>query len=138
MAMTVFLSIATIIAIFSYIVWGTEVTPKEDAKATIVKGIIQLISQQGITVVIALIAITVACISFQDAQTRKEYKAEYLNYLAVMFMLIIFMQTISLFIFLPVLSSWYVLVFASYFVIGLLLVVMSLVETYKIVRKTFE
>lgn len=128
MILTVILTVITVLAVF--------VTGIKDEK--VVKNIIQTVSQQGITVVIALVAITVACISYQDSKKREENKEVYLNYLALMFTLIIFMQAISLFIYLKVFSQWYLWIFSSYFVLGILLITMALVETFKIVKMTFK
>ncbi|WP_254798834.1 hypothetical protein [Bacillus sp. L27] len=102
------------------------------------RDLITAIFQQGTTVIIALIAVTVACISYQSSQKRQENKGVYLNYLALMFMMIIFMLAGSIFKYLPITSKIYLIVFGLYFLLGMLLIISALVETYRIIRKTFE
>ncbi|WP_223697191.1 hypothetical protein [Bacillus wiedmannii] len=102
------------------------------------RDLLTAIFQQGTTVIIALIAVTVACISYQSSQKRQENKGVYLNYLALMFMMIIFMLAGSIFKYLPITSKIYLIVFGLYFLLGMLLIISALVETYRIIRKTFE
>ncbi|HDR7888386.1 TPA: hypothetical protein QCY29_000672 [Bacillus toyonensis] len=102
------------------------------------RDLLTAIFQQGTTVIIALIAVTVACISYQGSQKRQENKGVYLNYLALMFMMIIFMLAGSIFKYLPITSKIYLIVFGLYFLLGMLLIISALVETYRIIRKTFE
>ncbi|WP_249709411.1 hypothetical protein [Bacillus cereus] len=125
---TVALVIATIVAVLSNAYRDIEK----------IKELLTLIFQQGTTVVIALIAITVACISYQSSQKRLENKEVYLNYLALMFMMIIFMLAGSIFQYLQITNKIYLLVFVLYSLLGLLLITTALLETYRIIRKTFE
>lgn len=125
---TAILTVATIIAVLSNVYSDIGKLQK----------LLTAIFQQGTTVVIALIAITVACISYQSSQKRQEYKDIYLNYLALMFILIIFMLVGSIFQYLPETNQMYLLVFILYSLLGLLLITTALLETYRIIRKTFE
>ncbi|WP_255300083.1 hypothetical protein [Bacillus thuringiensis] len=128
MQCTAILTAMTIIAVLSNVYKDIE----------ILRDLITAIFQQGTTVIIALIAVTVACISYQSSQKRQENKGVYLNYLALMFMMIIFMLAGSIFKYLPITSKIYLIVFGLYFLLGMLLIISALVETYRIIRKTFE
>ncbi|KGT43561.1 MULTISPECIES: hypothetical protein [Bacillus cereus group] len=128
MQCTAILTAMTIIAVLSNVYKDIET----------LRDLITAIFQQGTTVIIALIAVTVACISYQSSQKRQENKGVYLNYLALMFMMIIFMLAGSIFKYLPITSKIYLIVFGLYFLLGMLLIISALVETYRIIRKTFE
>ncbi|KAA0788719.1 MULTISPECIES: hypothetical protein [Bacillus cereus group] len=128
MQSTAILAAMTIIAVMSNVYKDIEK----------LRELLTSIFQQGTTVIIALIAVTVACISYQSSQKRHENKDVYLNYLALMFLMIIFMLAGSIFKYLPITSEIYLLVFVFYFLLGMLLIVSALIETYRIIRKTFE
>lgn len=125
MQSTATLTVVTIVAVLSNVYSDIEKLQK----------LLTVIFQQGTTVVIALIAITVACISYQSSQKRQENKDIYLNYLALMFILIIFMLVGSIFQYLPETNKIYLLVFVMYSLLGLLLITTALVETYRIIKK---
>ncbi|MFT4407923.1 hypothetical protein [Bacillus cereus] len=128
MQCTAILTAMTIISVLSNVYKDIET----------LRDLLTAIFQQGTTVIIALIAVTVACISYQSSQKRQENKGIYLNYLALMFMMIIFMLAGSIFKYLPITSKIYLIVFGLYFLLGMLLIISALVETYRIIRKTFE
>ena len=102
------------------------------------KIMIQETARQGMSVVIGLIAIAIACMSFQSPEKRQENKSIYLNYLAFMLIMLGFLQTVFLFPYLPAKTSVYIAAFILYFFIGLGLIIITVYRTYEIIKKAFE
>ena len=55
-------------------------------------GMIQETSKLGITIIIGLIAIAIACMSFQSQEARTENKNFYMNYLTLMLIVLLFLK----------------------------------------------
>ncbi|HDR6217339.1 hypothetical protein CN353_03260 [Bacillus cereus] len=103
-------------------------------------GMIQETSKLGITIIIGLIAIAIACMSFQSQEARKENKNFYMNYLTLMLSALLFLLTIFLFPYLPIDSNKYMyyFIFIVYFLLGTVLLGFSLIGTHNIIKKSFE
>ncbi|MDZ4443135.1 hypothetical protein ACSYR0_03210 (plasmid) [Bacillus cereus] len=103
-------------------------------------GMIQETSKLGITIIIGLIAIAIACISFQSLEARKENKNFYMNYLTLMLIALLFLLTIFWFPYLPIDSNKYMyyFIFIVYFLLGTVLLGLSLIGTHKFIKKAFE
>lgn len=103
-------------------------------------GMIQETSKLGITIIIGLIAIAIACMSFQSQEARKENKNFYMNYLTLMLSALLFLLTIFLFPYLPIDSNKYMyyFIFIVYFLLGTVLLGLSLIGTHNIIKKSFE
>ncbi|EKS8376130.1 hypothetical protein QC477_005368 [Bacillus cereus] len=103
-------------------------------------GMIQETSKLGITIIIGLIAIAIACMSFQSQEARKENKNFYMNYLTLMLSALLFLLTIFLFPYLPIDSNKYMyyFIFIAYFLLGTVLLGLSLIGTHNIIKKSFE
>ncbi|MEB8652942.1 hypothetical protein P4G96_30000 [Bacillus cereus] len=103
-------------------------------------GMIQETSKLGITIIIGLIAIAIACISFQSLEVRKENKNFYMNYLTLMLIALLFLLTIFWFPYLSIDSNEYMyyFIFIVYFLLGTVLLGLSLIGTHKIIKKAFE
>ncbi|PEP28579.1 hypothetical protein CN566_16680 [Bacillus wiedmannii] len=101
---------------------------------------IQETSKLGISIIIGLIAIAIACMSFQSQEARKENKSFYMNYLTLMLIALLFLLTIFWFPYLSLNSNKYMFyfVFIVYFLIGTVLLGLSLIGTHKIIKKAFE
>ncbi|PHC65045.1 hypothetical protein [Bacillus toyonensis] len=103
-------------------------------------GMIQETSKLGITIIIGLIAIAIACMSFQSQEARTENKNFYMNYLTLMLIVLLFLLTIFLFPYLPIDSNKYMyyFIFIVYFLLGTVLLGLSLIGTHEIIKKAFE
>ncbi|MEY6553593.1 hypothetical protein AB8Q00_24530 [Bacillus cereus] len=103
-------------------------------------GMIQETSKLGISIIIGLIGIAIACIAFQSLEARKENKNFYMNYLTLMLIALLFLLTIFWFPYLPIDSNKYMyyFIFIVYFLLGTVLLGLSLRGTYEIIKKTFE
>ncbi|WP_242296721.1 MULTISPECIES: hypothetical protein [unclassified Bacillus cereus group] len=103
-------------------------------------GMIQETSKLGISIIIGLIGIVIACISFQSLEARKENKNFYMNYLTLMLITLLFLLTIFLFPYLPIDSNKYMyyFIFIVYFLLGTVLLGLSLIGTHNIIKKSFE
>ncbi|HGN6580283.1 hypothetical protein [Bacillus cereus] len=103
-------------------------------------GMIQETSKLRITIIIGLIAIAIACMSFQSQEARKENKNFYMNYLTLMLSALLFLLTIFLFPYLPIDSNKYMyyFIFIVYFLLGTVLLGLSLIGTHNIIKKSFE
>ncbi|PFR04406.1 hypothetical protein COK31_11070 [Bacillus cereus] len=101
---------------------------------------IQETSKLGISIIIGLIAIAIACMSFQSQEARTENKNFYMNYLTLMLIALLFLLTIFWFPYLSLGSSKYMFyfIFIVYFLIGTVLLGFSLIGTHKIIKKAFE
>lgn len=101
---------------------------------------IQETSKLGITIIIGLIAIAIACMSFQSQEARTENKNFYMNYLTLMLIALLFLLTIFWFPYLSLDSSKYMFyfIFIVYFLVGTVLLGFSLIGTHKIIKKAFE
>ncbi|MEH7535807.1 hypothetical protein V7167_16500, partial [Bacillus toyonensis] len=80
---------------------------------------IQETSKLGISLIIGLIAIAIACMSFQSQEARTENKNLYMNYLTMMLIALLFLLTIFLFPYLPIDSNKYMyyFIFIVYFLL---------------------
>lgn len=103
-------------------------------------GMIQETSKLGISIIIGLIGIAIACIAFQSIEARKENKNFYMNYLTLMLIALLFLLTIFWFPYLPIDSNKYMyyFIFIVYFLFGTVLLGLSLIGTHKIIKKAFE
>ncbi|KAA0748395.1 hypothetical protein DN397_22030 [Bacillus sp. AY1-10] len=101
---------------------------------------IQETSKLGISIIIGLIGIVIACISFQSLEARKENKNFYMNYLTLMLIALLFLLTIFWFPYLGIDSNKYMsyFIFIVYFLLGTVLLGLSLKGTHEIIKKTFE
>lgn len=101
---------------------------------------IQETSKLGISIVIGLIAIAIACMSFQSQEARTENKNFYMNYLTLMLIALLFLLTIFWFPYLSIDSNKYMyyFIFIIYFLFGTVLLGLSLIGTHKIIKKAFE
>lgn len=102
-------------------------------------GMIQETSKLGITIIIGLIGIAIACIAFQSLEARKENKNFYMNYLTLMLIALLFTNYFW-FPYLPIDSNKYMyyFIFIVYFLFGTVLLGLSLIGTHKIIKKAFE
>ncbi|HDX9591453.1 TPA: hypothetical protein ROX98_004557 [Bacillus pseudomycoides] len=126
----VILAIVTLIAVLSNTI----------GNITMLTEMVQETAKLGVSINIGLIAISIACMSFQNYEIRKRNKNLYLNYLSLMLVMLLFLLTIFLFPYLPTKSSItiYYIAFIIYFVFGITLLVLSLKGTYEVIKKTFE
>ncbi|MEH7256658.1 hypothetical protein V7123_04300 [Bacillus toyonensis] len=101
---------------------------------------IQETSKLGISIIIGLIAIAIACMSFQSQEARTENKNFYMNYLTLMLIALLFLLTIFWFPYLSIDSNKYMyyFIFIVYFLFGTVLLGLSLIGTHKIIKKAFE
>ncbi|MFK4353864.1 hypothetical protein [Bacillus sp. RC92] len=101
---------------------------------------IQETSKLGISIIIGLIAIAIACMSFQSLEARTENKNFYMNYLTLMLIALLFLLTIFWFPYLSIDSNTYMyyFIFIVYFLFGTVLLGLSLSGIHKIIKKTFE
>lgn len=101
---------------------------------------IQETSKLGISIIIGLIAIAIACMSFQSQEARTENKNFYMNYLTLMLIVLLFLLTIFWFPYLSIDSNKYMyyFIFIVYFLFGTVLLGLSLIGTHKIIKKAFE
>ncbi|HDR4365334.1 TPA: hypothetical protein ACKU3G_003823 [Bacillus cereus] len=101
---------------------------------------IQETSKLGISIIIGLIAIAIACMSFQSQEARKENKNFYMNYLTLMLIALLFLLTIFWFPYLSIDSNKYMyyFIFIVYFLFGTVLLGLSLIGAHKIIKKAFE
>ncbi|MEH7534128.1 hypothetical protein V7167_07695, partial [Bacillus toyonensis] len=77
--------------------------------------------------------------SFQSQEARTENKNLYMNYLTLMLIALVFLLTIFLFPYLPIDSNKYMyyFIFIVYFLLGTVLLGLSLIGTHKIIKKAF-
>ncbi|KOS25498.1 hypothetical protein ADK18_18280 [Bacillus anthracis] len=104
-------------------------------------GMIQETSKLGITIIIGLIGIAIACIAFQSLEARKENKNFYMKYLTLMLIALLFLLTIFWFPYLPIDSNKYMykFIFTVYFLFGTVLLGLSLIGTHtESNKKAFE
>jgi L-asparagine transporter-like permease len=101
---------------------------------------IQETSKLGISIIIGLIAIAIACMSFQSQEARTENKNFYMNYLTLMLIALLFLLTIFWFPYLSIDSNKYMyyFIFIVYFLFGTVLLGLSLIGTHKIIKRAFE
>ncbi|WJE62687.1 hypothetical protein QRE63_18770 [Bacillus mycoides] len=101
---------------------------------------IQETSKLGISIIIGLIAIAIACMSFQSQEARTDNKNFYMNYLTLMLIALLFLLTIFWFPYLSIDSNKYMyyFIFIVYFLFGTVLLGLSLIGTHKIIKKAFE
>ncbi|BAR75547.1 hypothetical protein BASH2_02140 [Bacillus anthracis] len=128
--LVIFLAVFTLIAVVFNAIGNMEM----------LVGMIQETSKLGITIIIGLIGIAIACIAFQSLEARKENKNFYMNYLTLMLIALLFLLTIFWFPYLPIDSNKYMyyFIFIVYFLFGTVLLGLSLIGTHKIIKKAFE
>ncbi|MBP0833191.1 hypothetical protein, partial [Bacillus anthracis] len=95
--LVIFLAVFTLIAVVFNAIGNMEM----------LVGMIQETSKLGITIIIGLIGIAIACIAFQSLEARKENKNFYMNYLTLMLIALLFLLTIFWFPYLPIDSNKY-------------------------------
>ncbi|MRR80784.1 hypothetical protein EKU29_18720, partial [Bacillus anthracis] len=108
--LVIFLAVFTLIAVVFNAIGNMEM----------LVGMIQETSKLGITIIIGLIGIAIACIAFQSLEARKENKNFYMNYLTLMLIALLFLLTIFWFPYLPIDSNKYMyyFIFIVYFLFG--------------------
>lgn len=108
--LVIFLAVFTLIAVVFNAIGNMEM----------LVGMIQETSKLGITIIIGLIGIAIACIAFQSLEARKENKNFYMNYLTLMLIALLFLLTIFWFPYLPIDSNKYMyyFIFIVYFLLG--------------------
>ncbi|AIM12985.1 hypothetical protein BAHan_4008 [Bacillus anthracis] len=99
--LVIFLAVFTLIAVVFNAIGNMEM----------LVGMIQETSKLGITIIIGLIGIAIACIAFQSLEARKENKNFYMNYLTLMLIALLFLLTIFWFPYLPIDSNKYMYYF---------------------------
>ncbi|MFJ9304485.1 hypothetical protein [Bacillus toyonensis] len=101
---------------------------------------LQETAKLGISIIIGLVAISIACMSFQNHESRAENKNVYLNYLTLMLVTLTFLLTTFLFPYLPINYNLYVYyaIFIIYFLLGIILLGGSLKATFEVIKKAFE
>lgn len=101
---------------------------------------LQETAKLGISTIIGLIAISIACMSFQNHESRMENKNFYLNYLTLMLVTLTFLLATFLFPYLPINSNLYLYyaIFNIYFLLGIILLGGSLIATFGVIKKVFE
>lgn len=101
---------------------------------------LQETAKLGISTIIGLIAISIACMSFQNHESRMENKNFYLNYLTLMLVTLTFLLATFLFPYLPINSNLYLYyaIFNIYFLLGIILLGGSLIATFGVIKKAFE
>lgn len=101
---------------------------------------LQETAKLGISTIIGLIAISIACMSFQNHESRMENKNFYLNYLTLMLVTLTFLLATFLFPYLPINSNLYLYyaIFNIYFLLGIILLGGSLIATFWVIKKAFE
>ncbi|MED3025283.1 MULTISPECIES: hypothetical protein [Bacillus cereus group] len=99
---------------------------------------LQETAKLGISTIIGLIAISIACMSFQNHESRMENKNFYLNYLTLMLVTLTFLLATFLFPYLPINSNLYYAIFNIYFLLGIILLGGSLIATFGVIKKAFE
>ncbi|MEB8671631.1 hypothetical protein P4388_29855 [Bacillus thuringiensis] len=101
---------------------------------------LQETAKLGISTIIGLIAISIACMSFQNYESRAENKNVYLNYLTLMLVTLIFLLVTFLFPYLPINSNLYMYyaIFIIYFLLGIILLGGSLIATFEVIKKAFD
>ncbi|MRQ36632.1 hypothetical protein, partial [Bacillus anthracis] len=111
--LVIFLAVFTLIAVVFNAIGNMEM----------LVGMIQETSKLGITIIIGLIGIAIACIAFQSLEARKENKNFYMNYLTLMLIALLFLLTIFWFPYLPIDSNKYMyyFIFIVYFLFGTVL-----------------
>ncbi|MBP0736657.1 hypothetical protein J8J97_21015, partial [Bacillus anthracis] len=116
--LVIFLAVFTLIAVVFNAIGNMEM----------LVGMIQETSKLGITIIIGLIGIAIACIAFQSLEARKENKNFYMNYLTLMLIALLFLLTIFWFPYLPIDSNKYMyyFIFIVYFLFGTVLLGLSL------------
>lgn len=101
---------------------------------------LQETAKLGISTIIGLIAISIACMSFQNHESRMENKNFYLNYLTLTLVTLTFLLATFLFPYLPINSNLYLYyaIFNIYFLLGIILLGGSLIATFGVIKKAFE
>lgn len=101
---------------------------------------LQETAKLGISTIIGLVAISIACMSFQNHESRAVNKNVYLNYLTLMLVTLTFLLTTFLFPYLPINSNLYMYytIFIIYFLLGIILLGGSLIATFEVIMKAFD
>lgn len=100
--------------------------------------VIKETTKLGMSLVIGLIAISIACIALLSKRKRNLDKQYYLNYLILMMgMLVLFFITF-LFGYIPIKTNFAIATIIIYFVITFGLIVVAVADTYKVIKKTLE
>ncbi|MED3354377.1 hypothetical protein P4414_04260 [Bacillus thuringiensis] len=100
--------------------------------------VIKETTKLGMSLVIGLIAISIACIALLSKRKRNLDKQYYLDYLILMMgMLVLFFQ-VFLFGYIPIKTNFAITTIIMYFVITFSLIVIAVADTYKVIKKTLE
>ncbi|WP_088321840.1 hypothetical protein [Bacillus cereus] len=90
------------------------------------------------SLVVGLIAISIACIVLLSKRKRNLDKQYYLDYLILMMRIFVLFFLIFLFGYIPIKTNFAIATIIIYFVITFGLIVLVVVDTYKVIKKTLE
>ncbi|MGG5757947.1 hypothetical protein ACQ3VF_19430 [Bacillus toyonensis] len=100
--------------------------------------VIKETTKLGMSLVIGLIAISIACIALLSKRKRNLDKQYYLDYLIFMMGMLVFFFVVFLFGYIPMKTSFAIATIIMYFAITFGFIVIAVADTYKVIKKTLE
>lgn len=100
--------------------------------------VIKETTKLGMSLVIGLIAISIACIALLSKRKRNLDKQYYLDYLILMMGMLVLFFLVFLFGYIPIKTNFAIATIIMYFVITFGLIVLAVSDTYKVIKKTLE